>query len=185
MIGAAYAAGGDTHGAAEAARHNILDFAELFLFLIVAMTYVNALSDRGLFDAVRAWLIGRGYSLRTLFWVTGGMAFLLSPVADNLTTALVMGAVAMAVGEGKPRFSVLAAINVVVAANAGGVFSPFGDVTTLMVWQKGLVPFEGFFPLALPALVNWLVPAAIMSFAIEDGRPAVSDEQVTLEAGAI
>ena len=185
LIGVAYAARGDTHTAAEMARHNVLDFAELFLFLIVAMTYVNALSDRGLFNAVRAWLIGRGYSLRTLFWVTGGMAFVLSPVADNLTTALVMGAVAMAVGEGKPRFSVLAAINVVVAANAGGVFSPFGDVTTLMVWQKGLVPFEGFFPLVIPSLINWLVPAAIMSFALENGQPAVADEHVVMEVGAL
>jgi Na+/H+ antiporter NhaD/arsenite permease-like protein len=185
LIGLAYAARGDTHGAAEAARHNVLDFAELFLFLIVAMTYVNTLDDRGAFNAVRGWLVGRGYTLRTLFWVTGGLAFVVSPVADNLTTALVMGAVATAVGQGDRRFGVLASINVVVAANAGGAFSPFGDITTLMVWQKGIVDFAGFFPLVVPSLVNWLVPAAIMTFAIENRRPAVPDESVVLEAGAV
>jgi Na+/H+ antiporter NhaD/arsenite permease-like protein len=184
LIGVAYAGRGDGEAVAEAARHNLLDFAELLLFLTVAMTYVNTLEDRRVFDAVRAWLVGRGYSLRALFWLTGGLAFCLSPVADNLTTALVMGAVATAVGQGKPRFGVLAAINVVVAANAGGVFSPFGDVTTLMVWQKGVVPFAGFFPLVGPALVNWLIPAGLMSLAIESGRPSVPPERVALEPGA-
>ena len=95
-------------------------------------------------------------------------------MADNLTTALVMGAVAVAVGAGRPRFVALACINVVVAANAGGAFSPFGDITTLMVWQAGHVPFFGFFALFVPSLVNWLVPAAIMAFAVEPGRPAAA-----------
>lgn len=185
LIGLAYAARGDTHAAAEAARQNVLEFAELFLFLIVAMTYVNTLDDRGVFNAIRAWLVGRGYSLRILFWVTGGLAFAISPIADNLTTALVMGAVATSVGQGSARFAALASINVVVAANAGGTFSPFGDITTLMVWQKGIVDFAGFFPLVVPALVNWLVPAAVMSFAVENSRPSVLEERVILEAGAL
>jgi Na+/H+ antiporter NhaD/arsenite permease-like protein len=185
LIGVGHAAAGDAHGAAEAARHNLLDFAELFLFLIVAMTYVNTLDERGVFGAVRAWLIGRRLSLRALFWVTGGMAFVLSPVADNLTTALILGAVAVAVGQGSPRFVSLACINVVVAANAGGAFSPFGDITTLMVWQKGVVPFAGFLVLFVPALVNWLVPAALMSLAVERGRPRVAESTETMEAGAV
>ena len=172
LIGLAYAQAGDPEGATAAAEHNLLEFAELFLFLLVAMTYVNTMEERGLFDALRAWLVGRGLSLRALFWVTGGLAFLLSPLADNLTTALLMGAVAVAVGQGRPRFVALACINVVVAANAGGAFSPFGDITTLLVWQAGLVPFFGFFALFLPSVVNWLVPAIIMSFAVEPGRPA-------------
>ena len=93
-------------------------------------------------------------------------------MADNLTTALVMGAVAVAVGQGRPRFVALACINVVVAANAGGAFSPFGDITTLLVWQAGHVPFAGFFALFVPSLVNWLIPAALMTSAVEAGRPA-------------
>src|SRR5581483_4044291 len=136
LVGSAYALAG-APGAAAAARHNLLEFAELFLFLVVAMTYVNTLEERGVFDALRAWLVGRGFSLRAIFWVTGALAFVLSPFADNLTTVLIMGAVVVAAGEGAPGFVTAACVNVVVAANAGGVFSPFGDVTTLMVWQDG------------------------------------------------
>ena len=72
----------------------------------------------------------------------------------------------MAVAPGNKPFITLAAINIVVAANAGGAFSPFGDITTLMVWQKGIVSFEQFLNLFVPSLVNWLVPAFIMSFAV-------------------
>ena len=185
LIGLAYAQAGASAAATAAAEHNLLEFAELFLFLLVAMTYVNTMEERGLFDALRAWLVGRGFSLRALFWVTGLLAFLISPLADNLTTALLMGAVAVAVGQGRPRFVSLACINVVVAANAGGAFSPFGDITTLLVWQAGLVPFFGFFALFVPAVVNWLVPAVIMAFAVEPGRPAPVAERPVLEAGSV
>lgn len=185
LVAIAYVHAGNLSAASDAALNNLLDYAQLFLFLLVAMTFVNAVSERGVFNALRSWLVNRGLSLRSLFWVTGGLAFLMSPVADNLTTALVLGSVAVAVGQGHPRFITLACINVVVAANAGGAFSPFGDVTTLMVWQSGMVSFTGFFPLALPSLVNWLVPAAIMSFAVERGTPARLREAAVLEAGGV
>lgn len=185
LVAIAYGQAGHLEAASEAALHNLLDYAQLFLFLLVGMTFVNATSERGVFNALRAWLVGRGFSLRRLFWITGGLAFCISPVADNLTTALVMGSVAVAVGQGRPRFVALACINVVVAANAGGAFSPFGDVTTLMVWQAGMVPFTGFFALALPSVVNWLVPAAIMSLAVEKGQPEPTREPAVLESGSL
>jgi Na+/H+ antiporter NhaD/arsenite permease-like protein len=185
LVGLVYAQTGSPAAATAAAEHNLLAFAELFLFLLVAMTYVNTLEERGLFDALRAGLVGRGLSLRGLFWVTGGLAFLVSPVADNLTTALVLGAVAAAVGQSRPRFVALACTNVVVAANAGGAFSPFGDITTLLVWQAGHVPFFGFFRLLVPALVTWLVPATLMAVAVEPGRPAPRADRPVLEAGAV
>ncbi|MGO3445570.1 MAG: sodium:proton antiporter NhaD, partial [Pseudoalteromonas distincta] len=75
-----------------------------------------------------------------------------------------MCAVVMKVAEGDKPFINISCINIVIAANAGGAFSPFGDITTLMVWQAGLVHFNEFLVLFLPALVNYLVPAAIMSF---------------------
>ncbi|WP_411281419.1 sodium:proton antiporter NhaD [Gemmatimonas sp.] len=165
-------------------RHNLLEYAELFLFLLAAMTFINSMEERGVFDALRGWMVTRGFSLRSLFWVTGGLAFCISPVADNLTTALLMGTVVLSVGVGNPRFVLVSLINIVVAANAGGAFSPFGDITTLMVWQKGLIPFSGFFALFLPSLVNWLVPAAIMSTAVGVGRPAPITEQLRLQPGA-
>ncbi|HDP90267.1 MAG TPA: sodium:proton antiporter, partial [Thioalkalivibrio sp.] len=77
----------------------------------------------------------------------------------------------------------LACINIVVGANAGGAFSPFGDITTLMVWQRGILPFPEFFNLFVPALVNWLVPAFIMAFAVEKGRPAPLAEAVRVKKG--
>ena len=69
----------------------------------------------------------------------GGLAFCISPLADNLTTSLLMGAVITSVGRDHHDFIPLACVNVVVAANAGGVASPFGDITTLMVWQGNKV----------------------------------------------
>ncbi|MEO6565648.1 MAG: sodium:proton antiporter NhaD, partial [Casimicrobiaceae bacterium] len=150
----------------------LVEYAELLLFLLAAMTYVNAMSERNLFEALRMRLLQHGFGYRSLFWITGALSFLLSPLIDNLTTALVMCAVVLAVGRDSPRFVALACINIVVAANAGGAFSPFGDITTLMVWQRGIIEFWTFFALFLPALVNWLVPAVCMQFAVPDGVPA-------------
>lgn len=173
-----------TTGAADVLRHNLLEYGELLLFLLAAMTYVNTLQERNLFARLRAWLVARQLSLRAVFWTTGAMAFVLSPLLDNLTTALVMGAVVVTVGRGNTAFVAPACINIVVAANAGGAFSPFGDITTLMVWQKGILGFFEFFALFLPSLTNWLVPAACMSFAIPAGRPAADSEDAPLKHGA-
>jgi PAS domain S-box-containing protein len=95
-----------------------------------------------------------------------------------------MGAVIMAVGGSNKTFIAIACINVIVAANAGGAFSPFGDITTLMVWQKGKIEFSRFALLLLPSLVNWLVPAFFMSFAVESAMPAVTDEKIPMKKGA-
>ncbi|MGE0643736.1 MAG: sodium:proton antiporter NhaD [Nitrospira sp.] len=165
-------------------RHNLLEYAELMLFLLVAMTYINALDERLVFESIRAWLIRKGFSYRELFWITGGLAFCISPVADNLTTALLMCAVVMAVGAHSPKFVNLSCINIVVAANAGGAFSPFGDITTLMVWQKGLLDFFDFFFLLIPAAVNFLVPATFMHYAVPRISPPPSAESVQMRTGA-
>jgi len=167
-----------------AIKHNLIEYAELLLFLLAAMTYINAMEERNVFQALRSWLVSRGFSLRVIFWLTGILAFLISPIADNLTTALLMGAVVMAVGGSNQKFVVMACINVVVGANAGGAFSPFGDITTLMVWQKGMVDFAEFFALFLPSLVNWLVPAFIMNFLISKDKPQAIDEMVAMRFGA-
>ncbi len=183
LVGIAYTNAGDHETAAAALRFNILEYAELMLFLLAAMTYINTLEERNMFAALRAWLVSSGYSLHTIFWLTGGLAFVISPIADNLTTALLMAAVAIAVGAGNAAFISVACINIVVAANAGGAFSPFGDITTLMVWQKGVVRFEEFFSLLLPSVVNWLVPALIMSFTVPKTAPQASEESVQIKQG--
>ena len=184
LVALAYAAIGDTHTPHLAIKSNLIEYAELFLFLLAAMTYINALDERNVFQALRSWLVSRGFTLRTIFWLTGLLAFFISPVADNLTTALLMGAVAMAVGGNNRKFVVVACINIVVGANAGGAFSPFGDITTLMVWQKGKVEFFEFFSIFLPSLLNWLIPAVIMSFAVSKERPTTTEAAVSMKLGA-
>lgn len=185
LIGYTYVNNGMTHVAEAAVRHNLLEYAELMLFLLVAMTYINAMTERKVFDALRVWLINKGFSFRQLFWITGILAFFISPVADNLTTALLMAAVVMAVGGDNQRFVVLSLINIVVAANAGGAFSPFGDITTLMVWQKGILQFEQFFALFIPSVVNFVVPAVIMHFAIPNENPSVANEASPMKRGGL
>lgn len=169
---------GMSEQAAATVKHNILDYAELLLFLLVAMTYVNAMEERNVFESLRGWLVRKRFSYRALFWITGTLAFFISPFADNMTTALIMCAIIMAVGENKPKFIGLACINIVVAANAGGAFCPFGDITTLMVWQKGILGFGDFFNIFLPAAVNFVVPAACMHFALPKEVPSQENKFV-------
>lgn len=176
------------HGLSEAAqsaiRHDVLDYGELLLFLIVSIAYINAMEERRVFDSLRGWLVNRSFSYRQLFWVTGFLAFFISAVSNNMTTAMLMCAVVMAVGKDSRRFVGVSCVNTVVAANAGGAFCPFGDITTLMVWQKGFVEFWTFFTLFLPSLLNFLIPAALMHFAIPRGRPAPITARIVMRRGA-
>ncbi|WP_236101791.1 sodium:proton antiporter NhaD [Methylotetracoccus oryzae] len=170
----------------QAFEHDLKEYAELMLFLLVAMTYINAMAERNVFEALRSWLVSRKFGYRKLFWITGVITFFLSSVADNLTSALLVGAVVMAVGANSPKFVSLGFINLVIAANAGGAFSPFGDITTLMVWQAGRAEFFDFFMLFVPSVVNFVVPAAMMHFAIPDELPSFPEEdQVQMKPGAL
>ena len=173
MIGFYYSKipGDYSHEVEKALEHNIIEFAELFLFLLTAMTYINALQERNVFDFIRYKLVSKGFNFRQLFLLTGVITFFLSPIADNLTTALVMCSVLLACGKGNNKFLSLGCINIVVAANAGGAFSPFGDITTLMVWQAGIVDFFTFFNLFIPSVVNYVIPAAIMYFFVPNEMP--------------
>ena len=166
-------------------RHNLTEYAAIFLFLLVAMTYVNTMEDRNVFAVLKVWLITKQFTFRKLFWITGFLAFFISPVADNLTTALLMGTVIMAIGKDHPRFVAIAMINIVVAANAGGAFSPFGDITTLMVWQAKKADFFDFFKLFLPAIVNFLVPALVMSFFIPNLIPTQDKQRIQIKPGGL
>ncbi|MEM8833824.1 MAG: sodium:proton antiporter NhaD [Pseudomonadota bacterium] len=168
----------------DAVLHGLEEYGSLLLFLLAAMTYIAALEERNVFATLRSKMVMMGLNMRQIFWATGIFAFFLSPIADNLTTALVMGAVVMAVGANDPRFVLLACINVVNAANAGGAFSPFGDITTLMVWQAGHVAFFDFFPLFLPSLVCFIVPAVILNFFVKPHKPLAVTDKVKMKRGA-
>jgi len=182
---AAFYTGSDgmSEQAGVAFRSTLEGYGELFLFIMVSMTYLNAMEDRGVFDSLRVWLLSKNFSYRQLFWITGFQSFFISSGCNNLTTALLMGSVILAMGKGSPRFVTLSCINVVVASNAGGSFSPFGDITTLLVWQKGVVPFTDFFSLLIPAIVNFAIPAGIMHFFIPKERPAAVMEAQDMKRG--
>lgn len=176
-----------SHGMSEQAgrvfRSSLEAYAELFLFIMVSMTYLNAMEDRGVFENLRVWLLSKNFSYRKLFWITGFQAFFISSACNNLTTALLMGSVIVAMGKDNRQFVTLSCINVVVASNAGGSFSPFGDITTLLVWQKGVVPFGDFFSLLIPAIVNFVLPAAIMNLFISKESPAAVIEVQEMKRG--
>ena len=176
--------GVDKHALHNAIFHGLEEYASLMLFLLAAMTYISALENRKVFDVIRMKLVLSGMTLRQLFWATGILAFFLSPIADNLTTALVMGAVIMAVGHTNARFITIGCINVVNAVNAGGAFSPFGDITTLMVWQAEKVEFFEFFALFFPSVACFIVPAFIMSLFVEKEQPETIDEHISMKPGA-
>lgn len=163
--------------------HHTGEFAGLFLFLLAAMTYISAIAQHNVFLRLNALLVSKGYSLRAVFWVTGALSFVISPICDNLTTALLMGSVVITIGRGQPLFLAAACTNIVVAANAGGAFSPFGDITTLMVWAAGKVHTADFFRLLIPSLVNWLVPAVVLHFTIPKAQPEPLQKQVELLRG--
>ncbi|MFS1474370.1 sodium:proton antiporter NhaD [Vibrio lentus] len=184
IIGFTYQEHNLTEVAKQALEHNLLEYAELLLFLLVAMTYISAMEERRLFDALQAWMVGKGFNFRSLFWLTGILAFFISPIADNLTTALLMCAVVLKVAGSNPKFVNLACVNIVIAANAGGAFSPFGDITTLMVWQAGYASFSEFLPLFIPSVMNYVVPALIMSYFVPTTQPDTVHQHIELKRGA-
>ena len=162
----------------------IAEIGELFFFLLAAMTYINTMDERNVFQALRSWLLRKGLGFKKLFWATGLITFFLSPLADNLTSALLMSTVALAVSGGNAKFIVPAFVNIIVAANAGGAWSPFGDITTLMVWTAGKVQTLEFSYLMIPSVINWLIPAFIMYPFVPDETPEGGREVVKLKPGA-
>ena len=172
LLGGYYAVNGLNFGAFDTEiAHLILEIAEIFFFLFVAMTFIEALIERNVFDALKEKLLNAGYGYRQLFWVTGLLAFFISPVADNLTTALILSTVLLTIEKDNKAFLVPAAINVVVAANAGGAWSPFGDITTLMAWSAGKGAFVDFLFLFPAAILGWGVTAFLLSRFVPEGHP--------------
>ena len=149
----------------------ILEISEIFFFLFVAMTYIETMIERNVFEVLKYKLISRGYTYKKIYWITGLLAFFISPVADNLTTALILSTVLVTIDRTHKEFLVPGAINIVVAANAGGAWSPFGDITTLMAWtaEKGtVIDFLALFP---AAIVGWWLTAFLLSRFVPEGQP--------------
>jgi len=178
-----YRQDGDTTLAVKAFKENLQAYIELLLFIMVSMTYLNVLEDMRFFDALRLRLMKLNLGYRSLFWITGFLVFFLSCVVNGLTSGLLVGSIAIAVGRANQKFVSIACVNIVVACNAGGSFSPLGGISTLFVWQDGVLKFTEFFTLFLPCLVNFLVPALIMSFWVPKGIPTLDIEVIDLPRG--
>ena len=181
LIGIFYAINGlDPDPLHDELEHLILEIAEIFFFLLVAMTYIETLIERGVFDLMKFKLVSKGYTYKKLFWLTGLLAFFISPVADNLTTALILSTVLFTIDKKNLAFLVPGAINIVVAANAGGAWSPFGDITTLMAWTANKGAFVDFLYLFPASVLGWFVTAFLLSLSVPSGQPpfdAASEKQ--------
>ena len=178
----------DTHLLHQEIAHLILEIAEIFFFLFVAMTFIETLIERRVFEALKYKLVSKGYSYKKLFWLTGLLAFFISPIADNMTTALILSTVLLTIDRQKPTFLVPGAINIVVAANAGGAWSPFGDITTLMAWTANKGEFVDFLYLFVPSIVGWIVTAYLLSLYVPKGEPdfdPATEEKPTIKPGGV
>ena len=146
--------------------------ATTLFFLMGAMTIVELVDQNGGFNFVRDMLKTR--TKRKLLWRIAFMTFILSAVLDNLTTSIVMVMILRKLVESKKDRLIYAAL-VVISANSGGAFSPIGDVTTIMLWNKGLVTAAGvIMEIFIPSLVSMLVPAYILSLSL-NGKLEVCD----------
>ena len=153
------------HHISEVIEHHLGDAAGTLFFLMGAMTIVEIVDSNGGFNFVRDTLKTR--SKRKLMWRMAFMTFFLSAILDNLTTSIVMIMVLRKLVQSRNDRLIYAAL-VVISANSGGAFSPIGDVTTIMLWIKGVITTQGVLTeIFIPSLISMLVPAFILQYQLE------------------
>ena len=153
------------HKVAEVIEHHLGDAGGTLFFLMGAMTIVEIVDTNGGFNFVRDAIKTR--SKRKLMWRMAFMTFFLSAILDNLTTSIVMIMVLRKLVQNREDRLIYAAM-VVIAANSGGAFSPIGDVTTIMLWIKGVITTQGVISeIFIPSLVSMLVPAYILQYSLK------------------
>ena len=152
------------HHIAEVIEHHLGDAAGTLFFLMGAMTIVEIVDSNGGFNFVRDAIKTR--SKRKLMWRVAFMTFFLSAILDNLTTSIVMIMVLRKLVQSRGDRMLYAAL-VIISANSGGAFSPIGDVTTIMLWIKGVITTQGVLTeIFIPSLVSMIIPAAIISLQL-------------------
>ena len=153
------------HHIAEVIEHHLGDAAGTLFFLMGAMTIVEIVDSNGGFNFVRDVMKTR--SKRKLMWRMAFMTFFLSAILDNLTTSIVMIMVLRKLVQDRKDRLIYAAL-VIIAANSGGAFSPIGDVTTIMLWIKGVITTQGVLTeIFIPSLVSMFVPAFILQYSLK------------------
>ncbi len=158
----------------EAIEHHLGTTSTTLFFLMGAMTIVELVDQNGGFNFVRDSLQTR--SKKKLLWRIAFMTFVLSAILDNLTTSIVMIIILQKLVSDKKDRLIYAAL-VVISANSGGAFSPIGDVTTIMLWNKGVITAAGVLTeIFIPSLVSMLIPAYILSLSLK-GQLTFTKEQ--------
>ena len=158
----------------EEIEHHLGSTATTLFFLMGAMTIVELVDQNGGFNFVRDTLQTR--SKKKLLWRIAFMTFVLSAILDNLTTSIVMIMILRKLVSDKKDRLIYAAL-VVIAANSGGAFSPIGDVTTIMLWNKGVITAAGVISeIFIPSLVSMAIPAYILSLSLK-GKLTFTEEQ--------
>ena len=153
------------HHVAGAIEHHLGEAASTLFFLMGAMTIVEIVDSNGGFNFVRDTMKTR--SKRKLLWRVAFMTFFLSAILDNLTTSIVMIMVLRKLVQAREERIIYAAL-IIIAANSGGAFSPIGDVTTIMLWIKGVITTQGVLTeIFIPSLVSMIIPAAILSLSLK------------------
>jgi Na+/H+ antiporter NhaD/arsenite permease-like protein len=158
------AADGLLHHISEVIEHHLGDAAGTLFFLMGAMTIVEIVDSNGGFNFVRDALKTR--SKRKLMWRVAFMTFFLSAILDNLTTSIVMIMVLRKLVQSREDRLIYAAL-IIISANSGGAFSPIGDVTTIMLWIKGVITTQGVLTeIFIPSLVSMVVPAFVLQYSL-------------------
>jgi len=173
---------GDMKAAAvsEVIEHHLGSTSTTLFFLMGAMTIVELVDQNGGFNFVRDTLQTR--SKRGLLWRIAFMTFILSAILDNLTTSIVMIMILRKLVSDKQDRLIYAAL-VVIAANSGGAFSPIGDVTTIMLWNKGVITAAGvIMEILIPSLVSMVIPAYILSLSLKGELAFTAQQQQTVGA---
>ena len=153
------------HHVAEVIEHHLGDAGGTLFFLMGAMTIVEIVDSNGGFNFVRDTI--ETHSKRKLLWRVAFITFFLSAILDNLTTSIVMIMVLRKLVQNHEERIVYAAL-VIISANSGGAFSPIGDVTTIMLWIKGVITTQGVLTeIFIPSLVSMLIPAFIMQYMLK------------------
>ena len=163
-------------------EHHLGSTSTTLFFLMGAMTIVEVVDQNGGFNWVRGVMQTR--CKRALLWRISIATFFLSAILDNLTTSIVMVMILRKLVEDRPTRIIYASM-VIIAANSGGAFSPIGDVTTIMLWNKGVVTALGVIgELLIPSLISMVVPAFILQFTLK-GTLAEADDSTKTETAEL
>ena len=169
----------DAHLVGEQLNESLMTTAQIVFFLMGAMTIVEVVDAHNGFEVITSKI--KTKKLSTLMWMVGFVSFFLSAILDNLTTTIVMVSLMKKLLEQREDRLFFAGI-IVIAANAGGAWTPIGDVTTTLLWIGGqITALEIMKGLFIPSLINLLVPLTVTAFILGN-RPVIAPQRSAADA---